>query len=403
MQALADELWEYSYATLMYTSGGVMAFENLKMMVGSLRRRLFGTDELEVELNKSLREVRDAMNFQFEQTLSHINSIDTRLGELAKIARRPANAETINQGNQAKPPKQAASNASIFRKFGPEKRDAPAGYHREFGGNIYSQDVLTPSFSMTEEGYPSPSEELFEWIDLLESIDDATDSYVMAELGAGFGRWLGAAACLIRKYKPMPFRFIGAEAEPVHFEWTERYFSDNDLNWREHHLVQAAVGEWDGFAEFVIGNPREWYGQAIAQTFANYDWNYADRPDARVVKVPMVSIETLLKDEHTVDYVHMDIQGSEADVVASSHRTLSEKVRRIHIATHHPDIEQVLYNKLRREGWWCTAIYPGQSTSETPYGPVAFGDGVQSWVNPRLFKKAAVNNSPKAASSSRAG
>lgn len=337
-------------------------------------------------LDHSLRETRDAMNFQFEQMLSRIEQIDARLGDLPERVQRGAKVEALVQGDRENRPKLTASHASIFRKFGPEKRDAPAGYHREYGGNIYSQDVMTANFLLTEDGYPAASEELFEWISLLESIDDATESYVMVELGAGFGRWMGAAACLLRQYKPMPFRLIGVEAEPIHFEWIKKYFSDNDLDWREHYLVQAAVGTSDGFAEFIIGNPREWYGQALAKTFTDLDQVVAERSEAHVVKVPMISIETLLQNEHQVDYLDMDIQGAEVELIVGSHRILTDKVSRIHIGTHGHEIEQMIYNTLRREGWWCTAIYPCQSTSETPYGPVTFGDGIQNWINPRLFK-----------------
>jgi hypothetical protein len=161
----------------------------------------------------ALRAGLDAINYQTGQALLRANAIELRLDEKASVAQKQTNKPSLD-----------ASHAAIFRKFRPCTTDAPPGFNIEYGGNIVSKDILTPSFSLTNEGYPAPSEELFEWVDLLESIDDAGDSYVMAELGAGFARWLGAAACLMRQYKPMPFRLIGVEAEPTHFEWIKKYF-----------------------------------------------------------------------------------------------------------------------------------------------------------------------------------
>jgi hypothetical protein len=35
-------------------------------------------------------------------------------------------------------------------------------------------------------------------------------------------------------------------------------------------------------------------------------------------------------------------------------------------------------------GWRLLTDYPCNGASDTPYGRIAFGDGVQSWLNPRL-------------------
>lgn len=384
-----------------------MTLQKLRSWLSPFRSAVSDTAEVDYQMtmaarmrdqvDRSLRDMCNAMNSQFESISSGITTINAKRKELSAVVLRGQE----HRSDQVAPDQTAAvqnqisnknlngalraSHHAIFRKFGPGVTKAPAGYHREYGGNIVSQDLWTPTFLLTDEGYPIPSEELFEWIDLLESIDDAANSYVMAEIGAGFGRWLGAAACLVRQYKPMPLRLIAVEAEPVHFEWIKRYFSDNGVDWREHHLVQAAVGGSDGFVDFVIGNPREWYGQAVQQAFTNYGWNYADRPEAQIVKVPLISLETLLKDEGVVDFVDMDIQASEGEVVVCSHRTLSEKVKRLHIGTHNAEVERLIYDTLRREGWFCTATYPAHATSETPYGEITFADGIQSWVNPRLF------------------
>ena len=62
----------------------------------------------------------------------------------------------------------------------------------------------------------------------------------------------------------------------------------------------------------------------------------------------------------------------------------TQKVKRLHIGTHSKQIEVGLRDVLRKHHWECLADYAGGSTNQTPWGPVSFGDGVQSWLNPRF-------------------
>jgi hypothetical protein len=46
------------------------------------------------------------------------------------------------------------------------------------------------------------SEDYFEWIDLLTSIERARDTFTMIEVVAGYGRWITNAAAAIRRLIP---------------------------------------------------------------------------------------------------------------------------------------------------------------------------------------------------------
>jgi hypothetical protein len=85
-----------------------------------------------------------------------------------------------------------------------------------------------------------------------------------------------------------------------------------------------------------------------------------------------------------VDLIDMDIEGQELPSIASTIKTLDAKVKRLHIGTHGKEIEQELRQLLSAHGWDCLADYSVFSTSETPWGPISFENGVQSWVNTRL-------------------
>jgi hypothetical protein len=77
----------------------------------------------------------------------------------------------------------------------------------------------------------------------------------------------------------------------------------------------------------------------------------------------------------------MDIEGEELKVISAAIDVLNQRVARLHIGTHSHDIETGLRQLLAAHGWECKADYPCAQVSPTPWGPVQFVDGVQSWVN----------------------
>jgi hypothetical protein len=100
--------------------------------------------------------------------------------------------------------------------------------------------------------------------------------------------------------------------------------------------------------------------------------------------VPGVTLAGLLKGHDRVDLIDLDLEGQELPSIRSAIKKLNAKVKRLHIGTHGREIEAGIREVLSRNGWCPIADYPVFSTSETPWGPISFQDGVQSWVNPRL-------------------
>jgi hypothetical protein len=81
----------------------------------------------------------------------------------------------------------------------------------------------------------------------------------------------------------------------------------------------------------------------------------------------------------------MDVQGAEAEIIAASTDVLNEKVRRLHVGTHSSEIDITVYDTLRQAGWHCSHAFGCRANVVTHYGECYFQDGVQSWLNPRLF------------------
>ena len=230
------------------------------------------------------------------------------------------------------------------------------------------------------EAHLKPNEELFEWIDLCEAIEAAGDTFTMAELGAGYGRWLVSGAEVARRNGKIP-RLIGVEAEATHFACMRQHFIDNCINPDDHILLEAAASDNDAKVYFVEGHGDEWWGQAV---LPSQDYGYGDWPQATVTQKDGLSLNTILRDVEIVDLIDMDIQGAEVAVVRGGRNALCDKVKRIHIGTHGNELEDELVTLFRDMHWQCINNFRCNSTERTQFGNINFQDGVQSWLNPTL-------------------
>jgi FkbM family methyltransferase len=252
-----------------------------------------------------------------------------------------------------------------------------------------------------QKDYPPFDEEYFEWIDVLESVVQARDTYTMIELGAGFGRWMVRAGVAMRQSANLPCHYVGVEAEPLHFNWIPMHFRDNGIDPGGQRFLRAAVSDRSGYAHFYVGTPSiadntaaEWYGQQLINSHevpAKTDEDeYLGLPvithqsGFKSVRVRTVSLSEVLYNVSKVDLLDMDIQGQELKVISAAIADVTAKVKRIHIGTHSAQVELGLRQLLAGSEWQCLADYPCSSTNPTPWGPIAFQDGVQSWVNSRL-------------------
>jgi FkbM family methyltransferase len=304
-----------------------------------------------------------------------------------------------------------SSHHKVFSRFRPFSGEVPAFTSADFLGTKVRHEFVAgfgppcPQVTKVENCYPAFDEEYFEWIDLLESVVAAEKSYTMIELGAGFGRWVVRAAHAVQQYNDqLPYHLIAVEAEPVVFQWMRRHFRDNAIDPSKHRLVHAAVSHVSGDMLFYIGGPRggpfdrhpsAWYGQCLTKgddlsSESEKDGEYCGlevlrhKSGWRSIRVPSISLASILKDLSLVDLVDMDIEGQELPTIDATIKDLNTKVKRLHIGTHGKEIESDLRQLLSSHRWRCGADYSLFSASETPWGLIHFENGVQSWVNPRF-------------------
>ncbi len=218
-----------------------------------------------------------------------------------------------------------------------------------------------------------------EYVGTLKAVEAGSGAFVAVELGAGWGSWSVAAGHVARRCGRSPIRLYAVEASAGKVANMHTHYLDNGFDPADHRLVTAVLGPTDGYALFpLVDVTLDWGGEAI---FLEGGGEIPQRDGYEVV--PSISLRTLLKDEHTVDLVHSDIQGAEREAISAAIETLNEKVRYLVIATHGRDIEGTLMTLLTANGWHIENEQPARIASSANGAAKLLADGTQVWRNPR--------------------
>jgi FkbM family methyltransferase len=237
------------------------------------------------------------------------------------------------------------------------------------------------------------TEDYFEWIDLLTAIDRSRTQFTMIEAGAGYGRWISnAAAALKRRKKDELLRpkLVALEASKARFDLMVRNCEQNEIPGSDLTLMRAACTP-DGSPVFMVCNDD--YGAGVSKNddamrafeLAKSDVITAKNNQGQtflVEKVPAVRLGDLLTEP--TDFLDIDIQGAELDVVFSCIDSLDEFVKLIHIGTHSAQVDARLSHIFHLHGWRARRIFSCGAVNQTPYGTFQFIDGIQSWENPKF-------------------
>ena len=225
-------------------------------------------------------------------------------------------------------------------------------------------------------GYPAVNEHYFDWIALLQCIRSSSGTFRMAELGAGWAPWLVRAAFAARQAPAIRnLEFVGVEADPTHYAWAKDHFLDNNLDPEKYCILHGAVSSTSNILKFPkISNPQEDYGASLAGLRKNQEY----------VQVQGYILSDLLSGRFSgpLDFLHMDIQGAEYDVIPGAMELLKNKVKAMMVGTHSSQAKHVeLISLFSQSGWEPIMIYPRNEEVVTDWGPVKFGDGFQFWKN----------------------
>lgn len=271
------------------------------------------------------------------------------------------------------------------------------GYIVDFVGSAkdVTFDNATLHLGGVVEDIPVPGNihaEAIEWIGCLKAVESATSKYHVAEIGAGWGPWLVSTAYAARSKGIDEIYMVGVEGDAGHVEFLKRHLVDNGFDPSDHRILHGIAGAADGSAFFPsIDSQEDWGAAAIFSETDNMEADIDYRGHHfSYNKLPCFSMETILSDKDLFDLCHIDVQGTETDLIASSRAILLGKVRFLVIGTHSRKIEGELIELLSSDGWVLENEKPCRFNLNVDGGKIAEKntsiDGTQVWRNSRLSR-----------------
>lgn len=279
---------------------------------------------------------------------------------------------------------------SLFERYtGPGR----AGFITNFlGGLTDTRFVGFESHSGRVEGYPIPRNfhsEALEWVGTLRAVQDASDTFRMIELGAGWAPFctIGYLAATQRGLRP---EVMAVEGDLGHIGFIEQSFATNGHDPDRCTIRHGIVGAADGTASF----PRSKDASKVYGGAASFSADIGtDEPFQKLIQhhaalfeevdiLECYSLARLLDDFGRVDLIHCDIQGAEAEVFEANIASVSENVAWLVVGTHSFDIDRRLATLFPRHGWQLEGMDCALMRNEGGIAQMA-ADGTQIWKNMR--------------------
>ena len=237
----------------------------------------------------------------------------------------------------------------------------------------------------TVEPIPLPNNwhaDLAEWAAALRAVDLSDDTFVMIELGCGWGCWMnntGVAA----KRTGRSVHVIGIEGDQGHLRFAEEALERNGFDASEWTLVSGIAAGTSGTALFPIQDHAggSWGLEPVFG--ASEDQTREAVESGQFEALPMVPLSEVARDHDRIDLLHIDIQGGEVGVVRDCLDVMDEKVAYVLIGTHSRQIEGQLFDLMQGAGWQLD-VERAAILTVTGDEPTVAVDGVQAWRNLRL-------------------
>ena len=214
---------------------------------------------------------------------------------------------------------------------------------------------------------------------IMFAVLNVKDRFVMLELGAGYGRWLAHAHCLLRsRLSPSDASatYLGVEADPYHFSQMKMNLAANGIPQHELMSLQGAVTSSHSDLRFIAGDPDKWWGAAIGSGVGT------------TYPVTSFLFKHILSPFWTIDHIDFDCQTCEGDVITDEViAVLNKKVKSMWIECHSLAIGQALTDRFTKWGWHIVyRITP--TATDFGYGSVSSENDsvVNLWVlNPKFY------------------
>jgi FkbM family methyltransferase len=246
---------------------------------------------------------------------------------------------------------------------------------------------------VTIERLPIPDDsvraEAIEYFAILDALDHrASAAFTMMELGASYGPWTCVGALLAQRAGATDLSLTAVEASSFMCGLVHEHLRDNAVTSIAGrcaiNVVQAAVARESGTLYFPkVTSAADNGGQASAGDVKS---DYMGR-EVEHEPVPAKRLTELMPAGRVIDFMHVDIQGHEFDVLGEALSELGQRVRRLFIGTHSRLLEGQLLEALHRAGWELQRERPTRFRYQPGITQVTgwtTRDGGQYWRNPRL-------------------
>lgn len=255
---------------------------------------------------------------------------------------------------------------------------------------------MPPNGSLVIPHLPVPDDqvhaETIEYVALLVSIERAAHAgkrcFTVMELGASYAPWAIAAGVLATRKGFEKINLVAVEANAEIVPDIKEHAARNGLLDNEKVDLQAihgAIYTSDENVFFPKVNVASDNGGQIASEALKNDYRGLDL-EYEVVKG--YSLATLASEYARIDFLHMDVQGAEAMLLADEPflAVLDEKVATFFLATQSRLIEGLALQKLSGLGWSLARERPTmyrQNDRTKDINGWTLRDGGQLWLNPK--------------------
>src|SRR5581483_1929388 len=125
----------------------------------------------------------------------------------------------------------------------------------------------------------------------------------------------------------------------------------------------------NGIALFQTGRANQYYGHRLVTRARNLGFPLLG---GRLQPVKTIGLAKLLEPFERVDFVDIDVEHAEADVLEAAADAIDAKVARVHVGTHSAVIEERLRTLFRRLAWEARFDEPIGRAADTEFGLVEF-------------------------------
>lgn len=226
--------------------------------------------------------------------------------------------------------------------------------------------------------------DMAEFAAALRAVDLSHGRFTMIELGCGWGCWMNNTGVAARR-AGREVHLVGVEGDEGHIGFAKEACAANGFNARDVSLHRGIAAAASGVALF----PRQeqaGISWGLEPIFGATDVQRQQAVESGAYdELPMVALADLAAPHERVDFLHIDIQGGEADLVEKCLPILQDKVAYMFVGTHSRQIEGRLFHDLLRNGWHLEIERPGLLKLGEAAAPHMWVDGVQGWRNPTLL------------------